>query len=96
MRSLLAALLNTLDKCSIPKIQFSRKGIQQFLLDLHFLLLVSAAWLDPDLSMLGAEAGEHAVRSYREREPKEQLMSEEWYDSRARQLVQKYPLDFGQ
>ncbi len=100
MRALLSALLHRLGERITSQIQFSQRGIQQFLLDLHFLLLVSSPWLDAGLSAMGAEMGQHAVEAYQQTldtgsQRPDSLLPPEWYDARAHELLRRYPLDFG-
>jgi hypothetical protein len=70
------------------------QGLQQLLLDLHFLLLVSAPFLSENESKLGVKLSALALEKYGK--GSSTLKADNWYEGRAKQLQRRYPVDFGQ
>lgn len=98
MQALLSAILSTLQNrlCSNGS-SLTIRGVQQACLDVHFLMLISSAWLNDDLASHGLQTCSLVVASCSKDGPQSSLSlaSEEWYDTKANELLAKYPLDFG-
>lgn len=98
MQSLLLCLLAEITK-NIEDIHFSERGIQQLLLDIHFLMLSSTPFLVEQLTTQATETCAVAMRVFKRTnisQASAQLKPEQWLDQQARTLQARYPLDFGQ
>jgi hypothetical protein len=94
MRSLLTALISELEKRT-STLKFGSRGVQQYLLDIHFLLLASTPFLGTDNTQIGLAACQSALSAYKQAGGNEELHIGQWYDDMAQALLQRYPLDFG-
>lgn len=94
MRAVLAGILATLQtRLAEANVVLSSRGIQQLCLDVHFLMLVSSAWLDDALVATGVALCHAAITDHL-RDNASSLPPDDWYDKRAHELREKYPLDF--
>jgi hypothetical protein len=94
MPSLLACILAEMTSIIEKSVHVGSQGLQQLLLDLHFLLLVSAPFLGENESQLGVKLSALALEKYGK--GSSTLKADNWYEGRAKQLQRRYPVDFGQ
>lgn len=96
MQTMVTHLMAKLQKAAKTKIEFGSFGVQQFILDVHFLLLACVPFLSDESMKIGLDSCTAALNSFRQNHDTEKLCSEDWYDERVRALLISLPLDFGQ
>lgn len=97
MQALLNSVLHQL-RGRLEGVRVSGRGMEQLLLDVHFLMLVSTQFLAPTHSHEASETCATGMRIFKQANADQASMSlkdEAWYDQQARSLQSKYPLDFG-
>ncbi|PJF17464.1 hypothetical protein PSACC_02710 [Paramicrosporidium saccamoebae] len=94
MPSLLECILAEMTAMIEKSTHIGSQGLQQLLLDLHFLLLASAPFLSQNESQLGVKLSAMALEKYGK--GSSSLKADNWYEGRAQELQRRYPIDFGQ
>lgn len=98
MQALLTSVLRQLQG-RLEGVRISRRGMEQLLLDVHFLMFVSTQFLMQTHSQEASETCAIGMRIFKQGNADQASMSlkdESWYDQQVRSLQSKYPLDFGQ
>lgn len=98
MQALLTSILVQL-RGRLEGVRISERGMEQLLLDVHFLMLASAHALAPAHSQEASETCAVGMRAFKQANADQSstaFKDEAWYDQQARSLQSKYPLDFGQ
>lgn len=98
MQALLSSVLGQL-RGRLEGVRVSRGGMEQLLLDVHFLMLASAHFLAAahgDEASGTCAVGMRMFKQTNADQAAARFRDEAWYDQQARSLQAKYPLDFGQ
>ncbi len=75
---------------------FGQRGLEQLLLDAHFLLAASAPFPSEECAKVALDVCSRAVDTFKARRPLIVLRQDvSWYDERAQAALSIYPIDFG-
>lgn len=77
--------------------KISWTGVNQVILDMHFLISASSRFLDDDLASKAAAFCAMALSKFKQHNPSStnlEMPTEEWYQQQVEAISRRFPLDF--